>query len=95
MNDNERKGLPKDIDLLETAIKLLKVKPNDQRRVKNLLSCMKRVLPQVEGKVENKFSFNFAKSLHQGCANLHVSKHKLSHPDYLPENRAWLVWKIK
>lgn len=47
MNDNERKGLPKDIDLLEAAIKLLKVKPYDQRRVKNLRSCMERVLPQV------------------------------------------------
>ena len=94
MNDNEKKGLPKDIDLLETAIKLLKVKPNDQRRVKNLLSCIERVLPQVECKLEEvdslerKFEYDFSRALHQGCANLHVSKHKLSHPDYLPENKA-------
>lgn len=47
MNDNELKGLPTDIDLLETAIQLLKAKPYDQRRLEHLANVMTRVQPQV------------------------------------------------
>ena len=101
MNDNERKGLPKDIDLLETAINLLKMKPNEKRRIENLLSCIERVTPQVKIKLEEvtslerKFEYDFSKALHQGFANSHVSNHKVNHHEYLPENNCWLEWQIK
>ncbi|AJT60875.1 hypothetical protein [Vibrio phage XZ1] len=52
MNDNERKGLPADIDLLESALKLLRTNPSDIRRVKHLADVMARVNPQVLDKIK-------------------------------------------
>ncbi len=52
MNDNERKGLPADFDLLETAVANLKRKPHDIRRLHNLHNIMKRVEPQIKERVK-------------------------------------------
>lgn len=51
LNDNEKKGLPADIDLLEQAIQSLKVKPTDERRNRHLNDVLIRVLEQVKFKL--------------------------------------------
>ncbi|QCG76737.1 hypothetical protein [Vibrio phage D4] len=48
MNDNERKGLPADIDLVSTAIANLTRKPEDLKRLEALRSCLIRLLAQVD-----------------------------------------------
>ena len=48
LNDNELKGLPRDIDLLETAIAALKRKPEDTRRRQHFKSIMARVGAQLK-----------------------------------------------
>lgn len=50
LNDNQRKGLPADIDLLASAITLLQNKPDDLRRVTHLREVLERVTPQVVAK---------------------------------------------
>lgn len=57
MNDNELKGLPADIDLVETAVSILKREPHDVRRLRHLRSCMRRVDSQISDKIgENSYS---------------------------------------
>ncbi|WYC17988.1 nicotinamide-nucleotide adenylyltransferase and transcriptional regulator [Vibrio phage vB_VneS_J26] len=51
MNDNERKGLPADIDLVSTAITNLTRKPGKLSRLENLRSCLIRLLAQVEQQI--------------------------------------------
>ena len=51
LNDNEKKGLPADIDLLEQAIQQFKAKPSDERRNRNLCNLLIRVLEQVKFKL--------------------------------------------
>lgn len=53
LNDNEKKGLPADIDLLEQAIQSLKAKPTDERRNRHLNDVLIRVLEQVKFKLRN------------------------------------------
>ncbi len=53
LNDNEKKGLPADIDLLEQAIQNLKAKPTDKRRHCNLGDILIRVLEQIKLKLRN------------------------------------------
>ena len=53
LNDNEIKGLPADIDLLEQAIKNLKLKPTDKLRNRHLNDVLIRVLEQVKFKLRN------------------------------------------
>lgn len=48
MNDNERKGLPRDIDMLTTAINAVQRRPGVDRRLRHLARVMNRVLPQVQ-----------------------------------------------
>ncbi|WP_210499304.1 hypothetical protein [Vibrio crassostreae] len=50
LNDNERLGLPKDIDLLESALDILRKDPSDLKRVMHLSDVMDRVRPQVRDK---------------------------------------------
>ena len=50
LNDNERLGLPKDIDLLESALDILRKDPSDIRRVMHLADVMDRVRPQIRDK---------------------------------------------
>lgn len=50
LNDNEQLGLPKDIDLLESALDILRKDPSDLRRVMHLSDIMDRVRPQVRDK---------------------------------------------
>ncbi|AEH21937.1 VHS1124 protein [Vibrio phage 1] len=51
MNDNERQGLPADIDLVSTSIANLLRKPGDLKRLENLRSCLIRLLAQVDKKI--------------------------------------------
>lgn len=53
LNDNEKKGLPADIDLLEQAIQNLKTKPTDKRRHCHLGHVLIRVLEQIKLKLRN------------------------------------------
>ncbi|CAL9984888.1 nicotinamide-nucleotide adenylyltransferase [Vibrio phage D480] len=57
-NDNENKGLPADIDLVESAIKALKRKPNDIRRSRHLNSVMQRVGNQIDTKIGELMQYN-------------------------------------
>lgn len=50
LNDNQRKGLPADIDLLATAISLVQAKPSDAKRIIHLRKTVKRLEPQLEEK---------------------------------------------
>ncbi|AUR81213.1 hypothetical protein Ares1_0077 [Vibrio phage Ares1] len=51
MNDNERQGLPADIDLVSTSIANLLRKPGDLKRLENLRSCLIRLLSQVDRQI--------------------------------------------
>ncbi|EGR2232282.1 hypothetical protein DZF79_29205 [Vibrio parahaemolyticus] len=50
LNDNQRKGLPADIDLLATAISLVQENPSDAKRIIHLRKVIKRLEPQLEDK---------------------------------------------
>ena len=50
LNDNQRKGLPTDIDLLATAISLVQTNPSDAKRIVHLRKVIKRLEPQLEDK---------------------------------------------
>lgn len=50
LNDNQRKGLPADIDVLATAISLVQANPSDAKRIIHLRKVIKRLEPQLEDK---------------------------------------------
>ncbi len=54
MNDMERLGLPRDIDLLDGAIAALRRKPESRRRQQHLMNLMIRVQPQLKEILEKK-----------------------------------------
>lgn len=52
-NDNEKKGLPADIDLLENAIIAIHTQPLNIKRVQNMRDISHRVLEQLKLKLRN------------------------------------------
>lgn len=87
LNDNEKKGLPADIDLLETAIQNLKVDKKDQRRLKNFHDIHIRVFEQIRQKllgleietdIEPPVEFSLFDSLNKAIQDLKTDPHNIN-----------------